>query len=200
MKAPEIGAPAPEFVAESSHGRIRLADYRGRYLVLFSYPSDFEPVCTTELLAFAKARSAFDEAGCSLLGLSASDHEEWLRYIEEHLGYTVDFPLIDDSDGAIAAMYGMLHPAVSCRSTVRSVFVIDPGGMLRATMHYPPEAGRSVNEILRLVHALRIADAFGVILPEGWQPGREVITFLDGASRKAAHPTIDETFNENWII
>ncbi|MEJ2359593.1 MAG: peroxiredoxin [Deinococcales bacterium] len=175
---PRLNEPAPDFVANTTHGKRALADYAGRWLVLFSHPGDFTPVCTTEFLAFSSAFPEFQAAGVELLGLSVDSvhaHLAWVRNIEEHFGVEVPFPVIDDVSMRVARTYGMIQPGASGTAAVRAVFVIDPQGVLRAMLYYPLTTGRSVREILRLVQALQATDAHGIATPEGWEPGDKVM-------------------------
>jgi peroxiredoxin 2/4 len=173
-----IGSPAPRFSTRTTMGQRSLEDYRGRWLVFFSHPADFTPVCTSEFVAFSKAYDRFRALGCDLLALSVDSlfsHIAWVRSIHERFGVTVPFPITEDPSMAIAAAYGMIHPDAADSSTVRATFVIDPDGLIRAMVWYPMSTGRSVEEILRLVEALQIADKEAVSTPEGWHPGDAVI-------------------------
>ncbi|MEZ5964841.1 MAG: peroxiredoxin [Planctomycetota bacterium] len=175
---PRLNEPAPAFSAHTTAGPRALQDYAGRWLVLFSHPADFTPVCTTEFVEFSRLWPAFREIDCDLLGLSvdsAFSHIAWLRDIRQAFGIDVPFPVIEDSSRRIAHAYGMIHPAASDTSTVRGTFVIDPDGMLRAASYYPMTTGRSVAEILRLVRALQAAANHKVMTPSDWQPGQEVL-------------------------
>ncbi len=175
---PRLNEPAPAFEAPTTHGVKRLEDYRGRWLVLFSHPADFTPVCTTEFIAFAKAHAQFQDIGCELLGLSIDSnysHIAWERNIKEKFGIEIPFPIIADLSMQVARAYGMIQPGASDTSAVRATFVIDPEGKLRAMIYYPMTNGRSIAEILRLVTALQTSDAEGVATPENWQPGDKVI-------------------------
>lgn len=175
---PGLNKPAPFFKADTTHGPRKLEDYRGKWLVLFSHPADFTPVCTTEFIAFAKNHEAFQAVNCELLGLSIDSnfaHIAWVRNIEEKFGIRIPFPIIEDLSMKVAGAYGMIQPGASDTSAVRATFVIDPDGVLRAMVYYPMTNGRSVPEILRLVTALQISDGEGVATPEAWQPGEAVI-------------------------
>jgi peroxiredoxin (alkyl hydroperoxide reductase subunit C) len=159
-------------------GERSLASYRGRWLVLFSHPADFTPVCTSEFVAFAKAHERFQALDCDLLALSVDSlfsHIAWVRSIREHFGVVVPFPIAEDPSMAVAAAYGMIHAGAADSATVRAVFTIDPDGLIRAMTWYPMSTGRSVKEILRLVAALQTADRAAVSTPEGWHPGDPVI-------------------------
>lgn len=175
---PRLNEPAPAFDAPTTHGQKKLSDYQGRWLVLFSHPADFTPVCTTEFMAFANAHDRFQELGCDLLGLSIDSnfsHIAWMRTIEEKFGVKVPFPVIADLSMTVAHAYGMIQPGASDTSAVRTTFFIDPLGVMRAMVYYPLSNGRSIDEFLRLLQALQTSDAHGVATPEGWKPGDKVI-------------------------
>lgn len=175
---PGLNRPAPAFQANTTHGIKSLADYRGKWLVLFSHPSDFTPVCTTEFIAFAKSYPAFQAMNCELIGLSIDSifsHIAWVRNIEEKFGVKIPFPIIEDLSMKVAGAYGMIQPGASDTSAVRATFIIDPEGVLRAMVYYPMSNGRSVDEFLRLVKALQTTDAQNVATPENWKPGQAAI-------------------------
>lgn len=175
---PRLGEAAPVFEAVTTHGTVRLADYEGSWLVLFSHPADFTPVCTTEFIAFAGIYPQLRERGTELLGLSIdsiSSHIAWVRNIEEKTGTKIPFPVIADLDRQVSGAYGMVMPAESTTETSRCVFVIDPHGVLRAMIYYPLTTGRSTGEILRLLDALQATDAHQVATPANWQAGDAVI-------------------------
>lgn len=175
---PRLNEPAPDFEARTTHGVKKLADYRGKWLVLFSHPADFTPVCTTEFIAFAKYYPEFQKLNCELIGLSIDSyyaHVAWVRNIKERFGVDIPFPIIEDLSMKVARAYGMIHPGAADTSTVRATFVIDDRGVLRAMIYYPMTNGRSIPEILRLVAALQTSDKYKVATPEGWQPGDKVI-------------------------
>ncbi|HQK52446.1 MAG TPA: peroxiredoxin [Myxococcota bacterium] len=175
---PRLNEPAPDFEAKTTHGVKRLSDYKGKWLVLFSHPADFTPVCTTEFIAFAKAWPKFQEMNTELLGLSIDSlfaHVAWVRTIREKFGVEIPFPIIEDLSMRVAQSYGMIQPGASNTSAVRATFIIDDKGILRAMVYYPMSNGRSIPEFLRLVKALQTTDAHGVATPEGWQPGDKVI-------------------------
>ncbi len=175
---PRIGEPAPAFEVETTQGTLRLDDYAGSWLVFFSHPADFTPVCTTEFLAFANLSPAFKENGCELLALSTDSvyaHIAWVRAIEATFGARITFPIVADASGEVARAYGMLMPRESATEAVRAVFVIDDRQVVRAVLYYPMTTGRNVEEILRLVRALRTTDRHGVATPAGWLPGDKVI-------------------------
>jgi len=177
-RLPRIGEPAPDFEAETTMGTIRLEDFRGGWLILFSHPADFTPVCTTEFVAFAKIQNELRELGVELMGLSIDSgyaHIAWIRNIEEKFGVKISFPVIADLDRKVATRYGMIMPGESKTETSRCLFVIDPNGILRAMIYYPLTTGRNMAEILRLIKALQTTDEHAVATPANWQPGEPVI-------------------------
>lgn len=177
-RLPGINQPAPDFTAVTTHGVKKLADYRGKWLVLFSHPADFTPVCTTEFMAFANHYEQFQQLNCDLLGLSIDSifsHLSWVRNIKEKFGVTIPFPIIEDLSMKVANSYGMIQPGASDTSAVRTTFIIDDKGIMRAMLYYPMTNGRSVAEIVRMIKALQTSDANGVATPENWQPGEKVI-------------------------
>jgi peroxiredoxin (alkyl hydroperoxide reductase subunit C) len=175
---PRINDPAPAFTAPSTHGEISLSSYQGKWVVLFSHPADFTPVCSTEFIAFAKAADDFAKLGTQLIGLSIDSvysHIAWIRAIEEKFHVKVSFPVIADLSTKVAQAYGLIHPGASQTATVRAVFVIDPAQLVRAIIYYPLTTGRSVAEIKRLVQALQANAERSLATPEGWQPGDSYI-------------------------
>lgn len=171
---PGIGDTAPDFTATTTDGIRSLSDYRGQWVILFSHPGDFTPVCTTEFIAFAQRYQDFRDRNTELLGLSIdsnSSHIAWIIGIFRNTGIEIPFPIIEDRDMAIARMYGMIQPGVSATETVRSTFIIDPSGVVRAILVYPLTNGRNIGEILRLLDALQTTDAQGVVTPANWRPG-----------------------------
>ena len=177
FKLPLLGDRVPSFEAQTTRGRIRFPeDYKGKWVVLFSHPADFTPVCTTEFVAFQKRYNQFKELNCELIGLSIDQvfsHIKWVEWIREKLGIEIEFPIIADDQGKIARLMGMIHPGKGT-NTVRAVFIVDPKGILRAVLYYPQEVGRNMDEILRLVKALQISDENGVAMPANW-PNNELI-------------------------
>ncbi|MFC0510925.1 peroxiredoxin [Asaia spathodeae] len=174
---PQLGSKAPNFRARTTQGMMTLGDYRGRWIVLFSHPADFTPVCTSEFVAFAQAQGDFDALGCQLLGLSVDSlpsHLAWLDAIRRELNVTIGFPVIEDPSMTIARAYGMLDQTAENSSTVRSTFIIDPEGIVQAILTYPLSVGRSVSEIMRTLKALQRTAKGGALTPEGWQPGQAV--------------------------
>ena len=175
---PRINDPAPQFTAPSTHGELKLSDYKGRWVVLFSHPADFTPVCSTEFVGFARAAADFAALGTQLIGLSIDSvysHIAWVRSIEDKFKVKVTFPVIADLSTAVAQQYGLIHPGASTTATVRAVFVIDPEQNVRAIIYYPLTTGRSVAEIKRLVQALQANSEKKLATPEGWQPGEAFI-------------------------
>lgn len=175
---PRINEPAPAFTAPSTHGQISLSDYAGKWVVLFSHPADFTPVCTTEFIGFAKLADEFRGMGCELIGLSIDSvysHIAWIRSIEQNFGVKVTFPVIADLSMDVATKYGMIHPGASATAAVRAVFVIDPQQNIRAMIYYPLTTGRVIEEVKRLVQALQLNSSAGLATPEGWQPGDKCI-------------------------
>lgn len=175
---PQLNKPAPDFETKTTHGIKKLSDYKGRWLVLFSHPADFTPVCTTEFMAFAKHHEEFLALDTDLLGLSIDSyysHIAWMRNIKDNFGVEIKFPIIEDLSMQVAKAYGMIHPGAADTSAVRATFIIDPEGILRAMVYYPMTNGRSIPEFLRLVKALQTSDAHKIATPEGWQPGDKVI-------------------------
>ncbi len=182
---PLIGDPAPAFTAQTTHGEVNFPDdYRSKWVVLFSHPADFTPVCTTEFMTFASMVDDFKALNCELLGLSIDSnysHIAWVRTIEEKIefrdmkGVKVTFPIIADLTMEVAHKYGMLHPNADSTHAVRATFIIDPEARVRAILYYPQSNGRNMDEILRLVKALQTGDQYRVATPANWQPGDEVI-------------------------
>ena len=178
VRLPRLNEPAPDFHAPTTHGEKKLSDYQGRWLILFSHPADFTPVCTTEFMGFAKAYPEFQKLNCDLLGLSIDStfsHVAWVRNIKEKFGVEIPFPVIDDLSMEVSSAYGMIMPGASDTSTVRTTFFIDPEGIMRAMIYYPMSNGRSIDEFLRLVKAMQTSDEHEIATPEGWQQGDAVI-------------------------
>ena len=182
---PRIGETAPSFKAVTTQGEINFPEqYAGSWVILFSHPADFTPVCTSEFMTFATREEQFAQANCKLVGLSVDglySHIAWLRAIKEKIEYRgmknveVKFPLIEDITMEVAKKYGMIQPGESSTKAVRAVFVIDPKGIIRTIIYYPLSLGRNFDELYRVVIALQAADAFGVATPADWQPGDDVI-------------------------
>jgi peroxiredoxin (alkyl hydroperoxide reductase subunit C) len=175
---PQIGQEAPDFEARSNRGDIRLSDYRGRWVILFSHPADFTPVCTTEFIAFAEIYEELRKRDVELIGLSIDSiysHIAWVRNIEEKMKVKIPFPIIADLDMKVSRLYGMIHPGESTTASVRSVFFIDPEGRIRAIIYYPMSTGRNMSEILRVIDSLQTVDRHNVATPANWKPGDPVI-------------------------
>ena len=169
-----LGDAAPNFTARTTMGEKSLADYRGKWLILFSHPADFTPVCTTEFVALAKVADRFAALDCVLLGLSVDSlyaHIAWAKAIEQAFGISVPFPIVEDPSMAIGKAYGMIDEHAQDSSAIRCTYFIDPDGIVRAITSYPHNVGRSVEEMLRMVAALQITAKDNVLTPEGWQPG-----------------------------
>ena len=192
---PRLGEPAPEFTATTTQGEIAFpADYRGRWVVLFSHPADFTPVCTTELGLTAKLKPEFDKRNVKAIALSvdpADQHKAWIKDIEETQQTVVGFPIIADADKSVSQLYDMIHPNQSATATVRSLFVIDPAKKIRLTITYPMSTGRNFDEVLRVIDALQLTDGYTVATPGNWKDGDDVIipmTIQDPEQLKQKYP------------
>ncbi|WP_175542254.1 peroxiredoxin [Natrinema hispanicum] len=207
---PGIGDTFPELTVETSMGERSLPDdYEGKWLVLFSHPGDFTPVCTSEFVAFEQRREEFEELNAELLGLSVDrvhSHIKWTEWIAENLDVDIQFPIIADDQGAVAQQLGMLHPGAGT-ATVRTVFVIDPEGAVRLRLTYPMEIGRNIDEVLRSLRALQKSDDDGVAAPADWPNnekfGDQVLlsppgTEADAQDRKAEAADDDELNYYDW--
>jgi len=174
---PLIGEKFPQIEVKTTRGMVKLPDdYNGRWFVLFSHPADFTPVCTTEFIAFQKRYEEFQKLQCDLIGLSIDQvfsHLKWEEWIKEKIGVEIQFPIIADNAGEVSARLGMRHKQAGGTQTVRAIFVVDPKGTVRAILYYPMELGRNMDEILRIVKALQIADK-GYAIPANW-PNNEII-------------------------
>lgn len=173
-----IGERAPDFEARTTHGVKKLSDYRGRWLIFFSHPADFTPVCTTEFVALARHQDQFEAMDCALLGLSVDSlyaHLAWARAIEEKFDVKIPFPIVEDPSMAVGQAFGMIDENAADSAAMRTSYFIDPEGIIRATTCYPHNVGRSVDEMLRMLAALQLADGQDVLIPEGWQPGDDVL-------------------------
>jgi alkyl hydroperoxide reductase subunit AhpC len=192
-----IGDIAPDFEQDSTEGKIRFHDWAGgKWVVLFSHPKNFTPVCTTELGAVAKLKAEFDKRGVKVLGLSVDEignHDKWSDDIEETQGARLNFPLIADTDKSVSNKYDMIHPNASDTMTVRSVFVIDPNKKVRLMLTYPAATGRNFDEILRSIDSLQLTDKYSVATPADWQQGGDVI-IVPSVSDEAAK----EKFPKGW--
>ena len=185
LSMPKIGDKAPEFKAVTTQGEINFpSDYKGSWVILFSHPADFTPVCTSEFMTFATLENKFAEANCKLVGLSVDglySHIAWLRTIKEKIEYRgmkdveVNFPLIEDITMNVAKKYGMIQPNEDSTKAVRAVFFVDPKGVIRTIIYYPLSLGRNFDELYRALIALQTADEFNIATPADWRPGDDVI-------------------------
>jgi len=188
---PRIGDNAPLFKAVTTQGTINFPeDYKGSWVILFSHPADFTPVCTSEFMTFASMEDKFAKANCKLVGLSVDglySHIAWLRTIKEKIEYKgmkdveVKFPLIEDITMEVAKKYGMIQPGESNTKAVRAVFFVDPKGIIRAIIYYPLSLGRNFDELYRALVAMQAADAFSIATPADWRPGDDVIVPTAGS-------------------
>lgn len=188
---PRIGEQAPAFKAITTQGEINFpVDYSGKWVILFSHPADFTPVCTSEFMTFARMEPEFEKLNCKLVGLSVDglySHIAWLRTIKDKIEYKgmknieVKFPLIEDITMNVARTYGMIQPGESATKAVRAVFFIDPKGIIRAIIYYPLTLGRNFDEIKRALIGMQTADKFAVATPADWRPGDDVIVPTAGS-------------------
>lgn len=202
---PRIGDTAPDFEAVTTQGKIKFSDFaKDKWVVMFSHPADFTPVCTTELSGFAQRKSEFDALNTQLLGLSIDSihaHLGWVQNVRENTGVYFDFPIIADIDMKVANLYGMLQPNESETAAVRAVFFIDPSKKIRLVMYYPLNIGRNMNEILRVLEALQISDEHKVSMPLDWKKGDKVIVgppkTLDELNARLADDSLEKT---DWYL
>ncbi|KGP92198.1 peroxiredoxin [Pontibacillus chungwhensis BH030062] len=201
---PRIGDEAPSFQAATSQGNLSLEDYKGKWVVLFSHPSDFTPVCTTEFVAFQEIYPELKEMNTELLGLSVDSvpsHIAWIRSIEENFNTTIEFPVIADLDKQVAMKYGMIMPGESQVETSRAVFVIDDKQKIRSIIYYPLTTGRNMQEILRLVKALQTTDEHGVSTPANWTEGDKAVVSPPKTQEDAAKRAQEEGIEYiDWYI
>ncbi|MFN0205680.1 MAG: peroxiredoxin [Planctomycetota bacterium] len=201
-----LGGPAPDFEANSTHGVIKLSNYtsKGKWVVLFSHPADFTPVCTTEFVGFAQLSGEFEKRNVQLIGLSIDSvfsHIAWARNIEDTFKVTVPFPVIADLDQNVAQLFGMVHKPMNATMTVRCVFIIDPKQNVRAMVYYPMQVGRNMNEILRVVEALQTVDTNACATPANWQKGEEVIVPAPATLSASRERDKDSTLNvTQWYL
>lgn len=209
---PLLGDPAPEFTANTTLGPINFpADYKGSWVVLFSHPADFTPVCTTEFMTFASMEHEFEELNTKLVGLSIDSlpsHIAWLEAIEE-LEWKeikkpqVKFPIIDDISMNVARKYGMVQPNQSATQAVRAVFIVDPKGIVRTILYYPLTTGRNFDEIKRIIQALQKSDADKVATPADWRPGQDTIVPAVGTHKEAKarlNDLADNEYSLAWFL
>lgn len=197
VSLPLIGDPAPDFDVETTHGQLKLSDLKGKWVVLFSHPADFTPVCTTEFIGFAERSKDFEARNVQLVGNSVDSvfsHLAWVHAIKEKQGVDINFPIIADLEMTVAKNYGMIHPVSNGTAAVRAVFVIDDKGIIRATVYYPMNVGRNIDEIIRLVDALQLSDKESVSCPANWLPGDDVVV---GAPRTQA--ALDERLKDTSL-
>lgn len=209
---PRIGDKAPEFKAVTTQGNINFpADYQGKWIIFFSHPADFTPVCTSEFMTFSKLEPEFNALNCQLVGLSVDglySHIAWLRTIREKIEYKgmkdieVKFPLVEDITMEVAKKYGMIQPGESSTKAVRAVFAIDPKGIIRAIIYYPLSTGRNFDELKRLIIALQTADKYSVATPADWRPGDDVIVPTAGSCgvAKERMENKDEMTCHDWFF
>ena len=211
---PRIGDAAPAFKAVTTQGEINFpSDYSGNWVILFSHPADFTPVCTSEFMTFASMEDKFEEVNCKLVGLSVDglySHIAWLRTIKEKIEYKgmknieVNFPLIEDIRMEVAKKYGMIQPGEATTKAVRAVFFIDPKGIVRTIIYYPLSLGRNFDELHRVLLALQTADEFGVATPADWRPGDDVIVSVpqtdEGLIDKAEKVKSGEVYCLDWYF
>ena len=198
-RIPLIGEKAPSFTAETTQGMVNFPeDYTGKWVVFFSHPADFTPVCTTEFMTFASMQPEFEKLNCKLLGLSIDStysHIAWLRTIKEKISYKgmkgveVNFPVISDLTMEVSRAFGMLQPGASNTQAVRAVFIMDPEAVVRAILFYPMSNGRNMDEVLRLLKAMQLSDQHKVATPANWQPGDDVIVPPPGSCGSAKERT-----------
>lgn len=202
----KIGQIAPDFEAVSTYGRINLNDYKGKWLILFSHPGDFTPVCTSEIIAFSKANMYFEKMNACLLGLSVdsnNSHLAWMYDIYCKTGIKVPFPIISDRNGVIARKYGMISNDVSNTETVRNVYIIDDKGIVRLILIYPMNVGRCIPEILRALQALQIADNNKASTPANWVPCQPVLIPPPTTMEQMMQINEDNSQNDNrfsWYL
>ncbi len=202
----KIGQYAPEFEANSTMGILKLSDYKGKWLVLFSHPGDFTPVCTTEMIAFAKANTYFNERNTCLLGLSVdsnNSHLAWVYDIFCRTGIKIPFPIIADRNATIARKYGMISSSIDNAETVRNVYIIDNCGIIRAILAYPMTIGRCIPEILRIIDAAQTADCSKGATPANWCPGSPIIvpmpTTFSGLEKRVSEIHKDQN-GMSWYL
>jgi len=205
VSIPRIGDLAPDFEAVTTKGKIKMSDFaKDKWIVMFSHPADFTPVCTTEMSGFATRKDEFDALNTELLGLSIDSihaHLGWVQNVRENTGVYFDFPIIADLDMKVSKLYGMLQPNESETAAVRAVFFIDPKNKIRLIMYYPLNVGRNMNEILRALQALQTSDEHNVAMPLDWKKGDKVIVpspkTLDGLNARLSDDTLEKV---DWYL
>ena len=202
-RLPLIGEKAPEFEAVTTQGILKLSDFIGSWLVLFSHPADFTPVCTTEFIGFSKISEELKKKNTELLGLSVdsvSSHIAWVRNVEEKMGVKIPFPIIADLNKEVSNKFGMIHPAQSKTETVRCVFIIDPESKIRAILYYPLTTGRNMKEILRMIDALQTTDKHKVATPANWNIGDHVVVPPPSTAEGAEERTKEGYDCKDWYL
>ena len=201
---PRINDPAPDFEAKSTQGVIHLSDYKGKWVMLFSHPADFTPVCSTEFIQFARRYADFQALGVQPIGVSVDSifsHIAWMRNLEQNAKVKVQFPVVADLDTRVSQAYGMIHPGASDTAPVRAVFFIDPKQVIRAILYYPQSTGRSVDEILRVFEALQTTDAYGVSTPADWKHGQNVVLPPTQTQADAEKRVADSSLKQHdWFL
>jgi peroxiredoxin (alkyl hydroperoxide reductase subunit C) len=203
LALPVLGKEAPEFEAVTTQGTLRLSDYKGTWLVLFSHPADFTPVCTTEFIGFSKIYNDLKKRNVELLGLSVdsvTSHIAWIRNVEEKMGVKIPFPIIADLNKEVAKKYGMIHPEQSKTETVRCVFIIDPESKIRTMLTYPLTTGRNMSEILRIIDALQTTDKYKVATPANWKPGEPVVVPPPSTAEQAEERLKEGYTCKDWYL
>jgi len=201
----QLNGPVPDFTAKTTHGPLTLSTWHpDKWVILFSHPADFTPVCTTEFMAFAKLNKEFEKRNVKLLGNSIDSiysHIAWVQNIKRNFDVDIPFPIIADLDQKVARKYGMLHEASSDTAAIRAVFIIDEKRVLRAMIYYPLNLGRNFDEILRVVDALQTADEHGVACPADWRPGEPVIVPPPATAKEAAERLTDDRYEvTDWYF
>lgn len=212
-KMPLLGDDAPEFTAMSSQGEIKFPhDYKGKWVVLFSHPADFTPVCTSEIATFAALKQDFDDLNTALVGLSVdsnSSHLAWIKTIQDKIRYLayngqpISFPIVADLKMDVAKKYGMIQPSMSDTKAVRAVFIIDPHGKIRTILYYPLSTGRNMDEIKRILRALQLTDKYNINTPANWKEGDAVLVSAPADMeelRKRIEKTPDDYSCQDWFF
>jgi peroxiredoxin (alkyl hydroperoxide reductase subunit C) len=200
---PLLGRKAPDFEAPTTQGTLRLSDFEGGWLILFSHPADFTPVCTTEFIAFSKIYEELQKRNTQLLGLSVdsvSSHIAWIRNVEEKMGVKIPFPIIADLNKEVSMKFGMIHPDQSKTETVRCVFIIDPESKIRTILYYPLTTGRNMKEILRIIDALQMTDKLKVATPANWEPGDPVVVPAPVTTEQAEARVKEDYDCKDWYL
>ncbi len=207
---PLIGDPAPAFEAESTQGKIKFPEqFRGKWVILFSHPSDFTAVCTSEFVLFGAMQEEFERHNCKLIGLSVGtvpSHIAWIKNIEErieyrgHRGVQIRFPLVADITMEVARRYGMIHSATRTSAAVRAVFFIDPRSRVRAVVYYPMQLGRNFDELKRILVGLQTIDKYGVALPADWRPGDDIVVPQPATAEAAVQAQAEGMHCSDWYF